>query len=63
MPWTSAGDGVHCYAPDGTLLDKVLVPKVVSNVCFGGLKKNRLYICGTTSLYAVLTHVNGALKP
>ena len=37
-----------------------LAIKVVSNVCFGGVKKNRLYICGTTSLYAVLTHVNGA---
>ena len=61
--WTSAGDGVHCYAPDGTLLGKILVPEVVSNVCFGGVKKNRLYICGTTSLYAILTHVTGALRP
>ena len=61
--WSSAGDGVHCYAPDGTLLGKILVPEVVSNVCFGGVKKNRLYICGTTSLYAVLTHVNGAQTP
>jgi len=61
--WTSARDGVHCYAPDGELLGKILVPEVVSNVCFGGLKKNRLYICGTTSLYAVLTHVNGAQRP
>jgi hypothetical protein len=34
-----------------------------ANVCFGGLKKNRLYICGTTSLYAVLTHVNGEQRP
>jgi gluconolactonase len=61
--WTSAGDGVHCFAPDGTLLGKILVPEVVANVCFGGLKKNRLYICGTTSLYAIYTHVNGALRP
>jgi gluconolactonase len=61
--WTSAGDGVHCYAPNGDLLGKILVPEVVANVCFGGVKKNRLYICGTTSLYAVLTHVNGALVP
>jgi gluconolactonase len=61
--WTSAGDGVHCYAPDGTLLGKIMVPEVVANVCFGGLKRNRLYICGTTSLYAVYTHVNGALLP
>ena len=61
--WSSAGDGVHCFAPNGDLLGKILVPEVVSNVCFGGVKKNRLYICGTTSLYAVLTHVNGAQKP
>lgn len=61
--WTSAADGVHCYAPDGTLLGKILVPEVVANLCFGGFKRNRLYICGTTSLYAVHTHVNGALTP
>jgi gluconolactonase len=61
--WTSAGDGVHCYAPDGALLGKIMVPEVVANVCFGGLKRNRLYICGTTSLYAVLTQVNGAQRP
>ena len=54
---------MHCIAPDGRLLGKILVPEVVSNVCFGGVKKNRLYICGTTSLYAVLTHVNGAQVP
>jgi gluconolactonase len=58
--WTSAGDGVHVYDPDGTLLGKVLVPEVVANVCFGGPKGNRLFICGTTSLYAILLPVNGA---
>ena len=58
--WTSAADGVHVYDPDGTLLGKVLVPEVVANVCFGGPKRNRLYICGTTSLYAILLPVNGA---
>lgn len=61
--WTSAGDGVHCYTPDGDLLGKIKVPEVVANVAFGGTKRNRLYICGTTSLYAVHTHVNGALRP
>ncbi|HMR33151.1 MAG TPA: SMP-30/gluconolactonase/LRE family protein [Geminicoccaceae bacterium] len=61
--WSSAADGVHCFAPDGTLMGKIKVPEVVANVCFGGLKRNRLYICGTTSLYAVLTHVNGVQKP
>jgi gluconolactonase len=58
--WTSAGDGVHCYDPDGTLVGKVRVPEVAANVCFGGPKRNRLYICATTSLYAILTCVNGA---
>ena len=57
--WTSAGDGVHCYLPDGALIGKILVPEVVANVCFGGLKRNRLFICGTTSLYAVYVMTNG----
>jgi gluconolactonase len=58
--WTSAADGVHCYDPDGMLIGKVHVPEVVANLCFGGPKRNRLYICGTTSLYAVFLFVNGA---
>jgi len=58
--WTSADDGVHCYAPDGTLIGKVKVPEVVANVCFGGAKRNCLYIAGTTSLYMVRLMVNGA---
>ncbi|MEO3432740.1 SMP-30/gluconolactonase/LRE family protein [Inquilinus sp. CAU 1745] len=58
--WTSEADGVHCYHPDGTLIGKVLVPETVANVVFGGPKGNRLYICATTSLYAVLLPVNGA---
>ena len=57
--WTSAEDGVHCYDPDGTLIGKIRVPEVVANVCFGGVKRNRLYICGTTSLYAVYVMTNG----
>jgi gluconolactonase len=58
--WTSAGDGVHCYTPDGTLIGKVLVPEITANVVFGGPKLNRLYVCATTSLYAVLLPVRGA---
>ncbi|MEA2779447.1 MAG: gluconolactonase [Rhodospirillaceae bacterium] len=57
--WTSAADGVHCYAPDGTLIGKIHVPEVVANVCFGGAKRNYLYICGTTSLYGIRLAVNG----
>lgn len=61
--WASANDGVHCLSPAGALLGKILVPEVVSNVCFGGPKRNRLFITATTSLYAVYTHVNGAQRP
>jgi gluconolactonase len=58
--WTSAADGVHCLDPDGTLLGKIKLPEPAANVCFGGPKRNRLYICATTSLYSVLLPVNGA---
>jgi len=61
--WTSAGDGVHAYAPDGTLIGKIKVPEVTANVCFGGPKRNRLYICGTTSLYSVYLNAQGATWP
>jgi gluconolactonase len=57
--WTSAADGVHVLDPDGTLLGKVRVPEIVANVVFGGPKRNRLFICATTSLYAVLLPVRG----
>jgi gluconolactonase len=58
--WTSAADGIHCYDADGTLIGKVKVPEVFANCVFGGPKLNVLYICGTTSLYAVRLMVSGA---
>jgi gluconolactonase len=58
--WTSAGDGVHCYDPDGTLIGKVLVPEPAANVAFGGPGRNRLFVTATTSLYAVSLSVRGA---
>lgn len=61
--WTSAGDGVHCFAPDGTLLGKILVPQTVANLTFGGPRRNRLYITATRSLYAVYTTATGAQYP
>jgi gluconolactonase len=57
--WTSAGDGVHCLDADGRLIGKIAIPEMVANVCFGGAKLNRLFICGTTSLYSVYLTVNG----
>ena len=58
--WSSAGDGVHCFDPDGTLIGKVLIPEMVSNVCFGGPKRNRLFITARKSLYSVFLVANGA---
>jgi gluconolactonase len=58
--WTSAGDGVHCYHPDGTLLGKILVPETVSNLAFGGSRRNQLFITATTSLYTIHTGVRAA---
>mgnify|MGYP003337637138 FL=1 len=57
--WASTAAGVNCYAPDGRLIGKVHVPEMVANVAFGGLQRNRLFICGTTSLYAIYLKING----
>ena len=57
--WTSAGDGVHCFSPDGALLGKILVPQTVANLTFGGPRKNRLFITATKSLYSVFLATNG----
>jgi gluconolactonase len=61
--WTSAGDGVHCYAPDGALLGKIHIPETTANVTFGGPRRNRLFITATTSLYAVFVGATGAQRP
>jgi len=61
--WSSAGDGVHCFSPKGELLGKIRVPEVVSNVTFGGPKKNRLFITATTSLYAITLNRRGVQWP
>ena len=57
--WTSAEDGVHCLDAEGKLLGKILIPECVSNVCFGGPKRHRLFITATTSLYSMLMPVTG----
>jgi len=58
--WCGAADGVHCIAPDGTLLGKVLVPQRVSNLCFGDRFGSRLFLCASTALYALFTNTRGA---
>ena len=44
-------------------LGKIHIPETVANLCFGSMFRNRLYICGSTSLYAVYTSATGAMKP
>ena len=61
--WSSAGDGVHCIAPDGHLMGKILVPEGVSNICFGARAKHQLFITATTSLYAISLNRSGAQTP
>jgi len=61
--WSSAADGVHCIAPDGRLLGKILVPELVSNVCFGGRGKQQLFITATTSVYSVILNREGLQQP
>jgi gluconolactonase len=61
--WTSTAEGVRCYAPDGAHIGTIPVPEYVSNVCFGGPKRNRLYITAQTSLYAIFLNTQGARAP
>ena len=61
--WTSAGDGVQCFAPGGDLIGKIHVPEKVANVCFGGPARNRLFICGHTSLYSIFLNARGVQTP
>lgn len=58
--WSSAKDGVHCFSTDGDLLGKILVPETVANLCFGGRKRNVLYITATRSVYAIYVNAKGA---
>ena len=60
--WTSAEDGVHCYAPDGTLLGKILLLETAANLTFGGLNRNRLFITASASLYSLYLGVRGAAR-
>ncbi|HEY6451149.1 MAG TPA: SMP-30/gluconolactonase/LRE family protein [Steroidobacteraceae bacterium] len=61
--WSSAQDGVHCIDPTGRLLGKVLVPYRVSNLCFGGPFRTRLFIGGSHTLYAIFLNRRGVRWP
>lgn len=61
--WCSAGDGVQVFDERGKLCGKIRVPQTVSNLTFGGQRRNRLFITATTSLYAVYVNARGAQTP
>ncbi len=64
--WVGAGwmgdgyDGVHIIAPDGTRIGQILLPEICGNLCFGGPKRNRLFMTASQSLYAVYVETQGA---
>jgi gluconolactonase len=59
--WVGPGyDGVHTFAPSGERIGMILLPEICSNVCFGGTKRNRLFMTGSQSLYAVYLETRGA---
>ena len=64
--WASAGgggdgyDGVHVFAPDGTLIGQVLLPEACANLCFGGRAGNRLFMAASRSIYALYVNATGA---
>jgi gluconolactonase len=65
--WSAAGwvgegyNGVHVFAPDGKLIGKIHLPETCANLCFGGAKKNRLFMAASQSLYALYVETQGAL--
>ncbi len=64
--WAAAGwagdgfDGVHVFAPDGTRIGLILLPEICANLCFGGVKRNRLFMAASKSIYAVYVETQGA---
>jgi gluconolactonase len=56
-------DGVRCYAPSGDLIGKIHLPETCANLTFGGQLRNRLYMCASTSIYALYVNTQGAALP
>ncbi|HKU25914.1 MAG TPA: SMP-30/gluconolactonase/LRE family protein [Candidatus Sulfotelmatobacter sp.] len=62
--WGGAGfSGVHVFAPDGTLIGRIHLPETCANLCFGGVKKNRLFMTASQSLYSLYVGTEGAQQP
>jgi gluconolactonase len=58
---TPALNGVVVFAPDGTMIGRIALPERCANLCFGGRKRNRLFMTASRSLYAVYVNTEGAL--
>jgi len=59
--WVGDGyDGVQIFAPDGTRIGQILLPEICANLCFGGPKRNRLFMAASQSIYAVYVEAQGA---
>jgi gluconolactonase len=52
--------GVTCWSPEGKLLGRIRLPEICGNICFGGPKRNRLFMAASQSLYAVYVGTQGA---
>jgi gluconolactonase len=67
--WSAAGwgpegfNGVHVFAPDGVLIGKIHLPETCANLCFGGTKKDRLFMAASQSLYSLYVGTEGAQVP
>lgn len=60
MGWGDpAEDGVRCYAPDGDMIGKINLPETCANLCFGGIKRNRLFMAASTSIYSLYVGTKG----
>jgi gluconolactonase len=59
--WVGDGyDGVQIFAPDGTRIGQILLPEICANLCFGGPKRNRLFMAASQSIYSVFVEAQGA---
>jgi gluconolactonase len=58
--WAGARPGVQIIAPDGQVIGAIRLPEICANVCFGGQRRNRLFMTASQSLYAVYVGTNGA---
>ncbi|MCC7010212.1 MAG: SMP-30/gluconolactonase/LRE family protein [Acidobacteria bacterium] len=53
-------NGVTIWSPAGRLLGRIRLPEVCGNICFGGPKRNRLFMVASQSLYAIYVNTQGA---